>query len=144
MNSLPKIKRILISIDGSKNSFKGLDYAIYLARQCKATITGLCVIPVYPPIAMPGLTSSFRTKMTKDANKFMNKAKTISAQNGVVFNKKIINGIPTEDIVNFANKNKFDLVVIGHRGHSIAREIFLGSVANSTVHKSKVPVLVIK
>ena len=42
------IKKILVPIDGSKNSMRGLDEAIYLARQCHATITGLYVIPIYP------------------------------------------------------------------------------------------------
>lgn len=144
MKSLPKIRKILVSLDGSKNSLKGLDYTIYLARQCNSIITGLCVVPIYPPIAVPGLTSSFRSKMTKDAKKFMYDAKTQAAQSGIDFNGKIIYGIPTEDVVNFANKNKFDLVVIGHRSHGAVREMFLGSVANSTVHKSKIPVLVIK
>ena len=139
-----KIRKILVSLDGSKNSLKGLEHAIYLARQCQATITGLCVVPIYPPIAMPGISSSFKSKMTKDAKKFLDEAKTRAAQNGIVFIEKIIQGIPTEDVVNFANKNKFDLVVVGHRGHSSVRELFLGSVANSTVHKSKIPVLVIK
>ena len=41
------IKKILVPLDGSKNSLKGLNEAIYLARQCGATITGLCVIPLY-------------------------------------------------------------------------------------------------
>jgi nucleotide-binding universal stress UspA family protein len=139
-----KIGKILVSLDGSKNSLKGLEYSIYLARHCQATITGLCVVPIYPPIAMPGISSSFKSKMTKDAKKFLDEAKTIAAQNGIVFNEKIIQGIPSEDVVNFANKNKFDLVVVGHRGHSSVRELFLGSVANSTVHKSKIPVLVVK
>jgi len=139
-----KIRKILVSLDGSKNSLKGLEHAIYLARQCQATITGLCVVPIYPPIAMPRISTSFKSKMTKDAKKFLDEAKTRAAQNGIVFNEKIIQGIPTEDVVNFANKNKFDLVVVGHRGHSTVRELFLGSVANSTVHKSKIPVLVVK
>jgi nucleotide-binding universal stress UspA family protein len=36
-----KIKKILVPLDGSKNSMRGLDEGIYLARQCQATITGL-------------------------------------------------------------------------------------------------------
>jgi nucleotide-binding universal stress UspA family protein len=43
-----KIKKILVPLDGSKNSMRGLDEGIYLARQCQATITGLYVIPIYP------------------------------------------------------------------------------------------------
>jgi nucleotide-binding universal stress UspA family protein len=42
-----KISKIVVSMDGSEKSFKALKEAIYLARQCHSTITGLCVIPIY-------------------------------------------------------------------------------------------------
>ena len=44
----------------------------------------------------------------------------------------------------FANNKQFDIVVIGSRGQSGLKEVFLGSVANAIIHKSKLPVLVIK
>ena len=49
-------------------------------------------------------------------------------------------------IAKFANnkKNGIDLVVIGARGRSSAKELFLGSVSNYVLHKSKKPVLVVK
>lgn len=140
-----KINKILVPLDGSKNSMRGLNEAIYLARQCSATITGLCIIsPLYPPIRLPGIIKSYETHMTKTAKKFMIEAKKLSAQNGIVFNEKIIHGIPTLDIVEFANDKRFDLIVMGSRGLSPLKEMFLGSVANAVVHKSKVPVLVVK
>ena len=43
------IKKILVPLDGSKNSFRGLNEAIYLARQCHATITGLYVVTLVLP-----------------------------------------------------------------------------------------------
>jgi len=43
-----------------------------------------------------------------------------------------------------ANSKKFDIIVIGSRGQSGLKEVFLGSVARAIVHKSKIPVLVIK
>jgi len=42
-----KIKKILVPLDGSKNSLRGLDMAITLARASNATITGIYV--VYAP-----------------------------------------------------------------------------------------------
>jgi len=38
-----KTKKILVPIDGSKNSIRGLDMAIHLARQSQGTITALAV-----------------------------------------------------------------------------------------------------
>ncbi|MFB5605949.1 MAG: universal stress protein [Nitrosarchaeum sp.] len=137
------IKKILVPLDGSKNSMRGLDEAIYLARQCHATITGLYVIPIYPrnftDVIMP-----YQIHLTKSAKKFMEIAKINCAQKGIVFKSKIIFGSPTIEIDEMAKKKGFDIIVIGSRGMGSIKEIFLGSVANAIIHKSKIPVLVIK
>ena len=137
------IKKILVPIDGSKSSFKGLDEAIYLARQCGATITGLCVIPLYT-INLGKLLTSLKNQSTKEAKKLLSEAKTISARKGIVFYEKIIYGNEAWEITEFANFKKFDLIVIGSRGIGPIKEMFLGSVANMVLHKSKTPVLVVK
>jgi nucleotide-binding universal stress UspA family protein len=74
----------------------------------------------------------------------MESAKTICAQKGIMFNSKIVFGSPTIEIDEMAQNKEFDIIVIGSRGQSGLKEAFLGSVANAIVHKSKVPVLVIK
>jgi nucleotide-binding universal stress UspA family protein len=138
-----KITKILVPIDGSANSFKALDKAIYLARQCHGTITGLCIIPIYT-INLGKLLTSLKNQSQKEAKKFMAKAKKQCAQNGIVFHEKIIYGNQSWEITEFAAYKKFDLIVIGSRGMSRVKEAFLGSVVNMVVHKSKVPVLVVK
>ena len=138
-----KITKILVPIDGSANSFKALNEAIYLARQCHGTITGLCIIPIYN-INLGKLLTSLKNQSQKEAKKFMAEAKKQCAQNGIVFSEKIIYGNQAWEITEFASYKKFDLIVIGSRGMSRVKEAFLGSVANMVVHKSKVPVLVVK
>src|SRR5574340_119388 len=138
------IKKILVSLDGSKKSFKGLDMAITLAKPFGATLVGLCVIPNEPPIFMPGMSSSFKKKMTEEAKKFLERAKKISENNGIEFKYWIANGVPREYVAEFANNRPFDMIVIGGRSHGRIRELLLGSVAHSTVHQSEIPVLVVK
>lgn len=137
-----KVKKILVPIDGSKNSIRGLDSAIYLARQCNATITGVYVhhMPAAYSIHPLGFLGIKTTKMKKT----LESAKTRAAKQGIVFKSKIITGVPGYDIVNFAQKKKFDLIVIGARGLGSVKEVFLGSVSNYVVHKSKIPVVIIK
>ena len=139
-----QIQKILVPMDGSKNSFRGLDTAIYLARQFDATITGLYVVPVYPSFTVAGLTGSFRSKMTKYAQKFLSDAKTKAAQSGVMFHEKIVSGIAMDYVASYANTGNFDLIVLVHRVHSSAWEMFFGSVVNATVHRSKIPIFVVK
>jgi len=137
-----QVRKILVPMDGSKNSFRGLDTAIFLARQCGATITGLFVVPIYPKSFMPiTYAKEYITKTVKD---FMEDAKKRSAQNGIVFVGKTIVGKESSEIIDFAAKNKFDIIVIGARGLGSVKEAFLGSVSHAIVQKSKIPVLIVK
>ena len=138
-----KIKKILIALDGYKNSIRGLAEGIYLARQCQATITGLYVIPIYPRNFADAI-MPFQIHLTKFAKNFMNEAKIKCAQKGIIFKSKVIFGSPTVEIEEFSRKGKFDVIIVGSRGQSGLKETFLGSVAKVIVHKSKVPVLVVK
>lgn len=137
------IKKILVPLDGSKNSMRGLDEAIYLARQCHATITGLYVVPIYPRNFADAI-MPYQIHLTKSAKIFMNNAKNRCAQKGIVFKSKITLGSPISEINDLATDKKFDIIVIGSRGQSGLKETFLGSTSNFVLHKSKTPVLIVK
>ena len=137
------IKKILVPLDGSTNSMRGLNEAIYLARQCHSTITGLYVVPLSRPRTNSQV-SYVEKHLLKHASAFMANAKKRAAQNGIDFSDDIMYGDEGAEIVSYANNKKFDIIVIGSRGQSGLKEVFLGSVANAVIHKSKIPVLVIK
>ena len=73
MASLKKIKKILVPMDGSPNSFRGLDYAITIARNCHATIEGIYITPLSPPDS-PDQRGYIRDYLLKTAKKFMEKS----------------------------------------------------------------------
>ena len=136
------IKKILVPMDGSKNSMRGLDEAIYLARQCHAIITGLYVIPISN--STDSQISNLEKYLLDNASKFMSKAKTRAAQNGIIFDDAIIHGDEGPKIISYANNKSYDIIVIGSRGMGSIKEIFLGSTSNYVLHKSKIPVLIVK
>lgn len=138
-----RIKKILVPLDGSRNSIKGLDNAIYLARQCQATITGIYVLPRVPVRSYRAIQYPEK-ELLKDADKNMEYAKKHSAQNGIIFQKKISFGDPGYTITKYAKDKKFDIIVIGARGRGSIKEIFFGSVSNYVLHKANMPVLIIK
>ncbi len=138
-----RINRILVPLDGSKNSHRGLKKAIYLARECGATITGIHVLPV-PTLTVIHSIRLISENSRKEAKRIMASAKKYSAQNGIEFKEKIAHGDPGEEIVGFGQNKKFDLTVIGSRGLGAAKEMFLGSVSNYVMHKSKKPVMIVK
>jgi nucleotide-binding universal stress UspA family protein len=140
-----KIKKILVPLDGSKNSFRGLDEAISLARACHGTISALYIktalpLMVFHPIGFMNL------NQVPEAKKFLISAKTRAAKKGILLTHKIIGGEPAFDIFQYSHnkKNKIDLVVIGARGRGLAKELFFGSVSNYVLRKSKLPVLIVK
>jgi nucleotide-binding universal stress UspA family protein len=137
------IKRILVPFDGSKNSIRGLDNAIYLARQCQATITGIYILPRVPVRTYRAIQYPEK-EMLKDADSNMEYAKKHCAQNGIVFERKISFGDPGYMIVKYARDRKFDIIVIGARGRGSIKEVFFGSVSNYVVHKAGMPVLIVK
>lgn len=135
-------KNILVALDGSNNSKRGLDMAIYLARQFNTKLVGIYVISDIPKkyynLDYP------EKPLLIAADKIMESAKKRCAQNGILFDKKVDFGDPGLKITKFAKSLNFDLIVIGTRGLSSIKEKFLGSVSNYVLHKSSVPVLIVK
>ena len=50
----------------------------------------------------------------------------------------------TKTLLTFAKSNKIDLIVIGSKGQSGLKELFLGSISNGVVQRASYPVFVIK
>jgi nucleotide-binding universal stress UspA family protein len=138
-----KIKKILVPMDGSKTSFRALDNAIEIARACHATILGVHVISFLPTEFMPAVVP-YKIYQKKEAGIFLEKSKTLAAKKGILFKYVIIYGNPVEQIIALARAKKFDLIVIGARGKGRLAEAFLGSISNAILHKSAIPVMIVK
>ena len=136
------IKKILVPLDGSENSLRGLDAAIYHAQKSQAEITAINILPNMPEMFRDA--PPYSEKAQKDAENMMTEAKKRTSENDVKFQDKIVRGSTGKELVKFAEENNFDLITIGSRGISSVKEAFLGSVSNYVSHKSNVPVLIIK
>jgi len=111
-----RFKKILVGIDGSTNSMRGLNQAISLTRQSQGSITRIHVLPEFLPSYEINI-KSYRAQLSKQGKKFMESAKTSASRHGIEFHKKIASSKNTVDtIVGFASKNKFDVIIIGSRG----------------------------
>ena len=140
------MKKILVPIDGSSNSFRGLSKAIDLAKKDNAVVFSLHVIVLSPSIAIGGSRRSPKNEIEKKIDKtIISTAKKKCTQKDIPFEYKVIYGAdPGYDIVKFANKHRFEMVVMGARGLNSLKKIFLGSASDYVLKKAKIPVLIVK
>ena len=137
----PKIRKILVPLDGSKNSLRGLKFALNLAKQSGSSIIGLHVSSL--PFFLK--TPSIIAQKNKKSKKIISQAIILSQKEKIPFKAEIKQSDNIgRTIVSFAETNKIDLIVIGSRGPDPVLELFLGSVANYVLNKSKIPITVIK
>jgi len=136
-----QIKKILVPLDGSKNSLRGLKKAIYLAKEHKASLAFIYVVHQIPKsegkiIRELGITSNEPT--------FLLTARMLAKKNGIPSSDRVVTGDPGHAILDYSNTHNVDLIVIGARGLSAYKEIFLGSVSNYVMQKAKTDVMIIK
>lgn len=136
-------KKILVPLDGSKNAQRALEQAITFAKQFDSKIMGISVVHHVPVTGIHNV-KAMRDAWVKEAKKTLAKAKKHCAQRGVDFIEKVTTGYAGDEIVNHAQKNNCDLIVMGSRGLSGAKAAILGSVSNHVLHKSKLPVVIVK
>ena len=132
----------MVPLDGSKNSLRGMKFAAAIAKQSGASIIGLNInsFPMFIKTS-----STLRNQAKLKSKDILKDAKAIAQKVNISFlgitqvGKNVGN-----TIVSFAEGHKVDMIVIGSRGPDSEHELFLGSVANYVVIKSKIPVTIIK
>jgi nucleotide-binding universal stress UspA family protein len=138
-----EIKKILVPIDTSPNSILGLKKAIYLASRCGASITAFHVLEL-PISSVIRITDSMLEKGIKKADRIISECIKISDKEEIGVDYKTSSGRPGSEILKYAQKNNFDLIIIGARGLGAGKELLLGSISSYVIHKSKIPVMVVR
>jgi universal stress protein A len=142
------IQNILLPTDFSNLSLSAARYAIDIAKQYGAKIHFLNVLEKTPPILAIRSLDLSEDKIIKtieeDARSSLNKAlDTINRDKGVEIIPVIQKGIDFEIIIDYAESNKIDLIVIATHGRTGILHTLLGSVAEKVIRYAKCPVLVI-
>lgn len=146
-----KISKILVCIDGSKESVAAGHYSISLAKKYNARLISLSVV-LFPVISNGRLWDArslqeLREEGISQAESYLKLISENARKNGVQLDKtKVIEGsVPTvHNIVNYAEKENVDLIVIGTKGRSGFKKQLLGSVALGVVTYAHCPVIVVR
>jgi len=136
------MKKILVPVDGSKYSDEAVKYACNIAQQFNSEIILLNVIP---DILSDGDAGFINYKsLEESAQKKIAAAEKIVTANGLTASTRIKSGPTADTIVNTAEEQATDLIVVGSRGLSTAKRFLLGSVSNSVSHHAPCPVLIVR
>ncbi|PZM66022.1 universal stress protein [Paenibacillus dendritiformis] len=137
-------QRILLAADGSKNSIRAAQEAAKIASLAPESFVEILFIADLSKIKNEVLHSQDHEEIElKRQQKLIPVAEQLSAKN-VKHETKIITGDPGPAIVEYANNEKVDLVIIGSRGLNTFQEFVLGSVSHKVVKRVQCPVMVVK
>lgn len=137
--------KILVSYDDSKLSKLALAKAIELAEldsQTEIDVLNVVTVPTNQFI-VGDVYREVRESTFKYGNDIVAKAESALADLPNRTHTFVEEGQPVRTILDFAESNGYDLIVIGSRGLSGVKE-FLGSVSHGVVQRSKLPVLIVK
>jgi len=140
------INRILWATDGSKDSFEALRYAELIARNCKADIHGLTVLPedykffdTFPPEEKQKLKNSIKETLELEKRKSLEEVKKKLEQNNLQFSYNIAKGIVPKEITTAAERENVDLIALG-KGRSVDKFI-LGGTVLKVLRNCTIPIL---
>jgi len=158
-----KFSKILVAIDGSEISMKAAVYAIDIANRKGKEAENVQLIGL-TVIELTNLSYSFFATASgyyeaeklevkrKEAQQSLDKVEKLAVNNTNNNNKIQFKSEIIEDpisrigsaIVDYAERENIDLIVIGSRGRSGFKKMLLGSVASDVVTYAHCPVLVVK
>jgi nucleotide-binding universal stress UspA family protein len=159
-----KFSKILVAIDGSEQSMNAAYYAIGIANR-KGNEVGRVQLIGLTVLDLTKLSSSFFATASgyygakeleekrKEAQQWLDKVEKLASNeennndNNVKFKSEIIEDPISRvgsAIVDYAERENVDLIVIGTRGRTGFKKILLGSVASDVVTYAHCPVLIVK
>ena len=139
-------KRILAPVDLSEVSSKIAPYVSELAARLDAELHLLFVARVFEYYANiyvihPAI-RNFEAEIVKGAEKKLEEFVDTHFKDRLP-KVKIVSGDPAEEILNYAESEKMDLIIIGTHGRKSIGQVVFGSIAERIVQKSPVPVLTV-
>lgn len=143
-------KKILVPIDGSKQSYIALENAITLQSKFDSELLILTVFRHYShkeasmSMAVADMDESMDEILRKHATHVAEEGKQLAIKEGSVNVRAFVkNGPPARTIVDFSKKREIDLIVLGSRGEGDLESFLLGSVSHKVTGLASCPVLVV-
>jgi len=146
--------KILVCVDGSKYSDLALSKAISLSEKYNSKLFLVNVIDehlidFWNETEYAVGTKRPQTHLKKDSKIMLETEKMLKRYSKKIpqtidYSEKILVGDISNEIVNYANKTKIDLIIVGVRGLGKFKKLLLGSISSKISDYSSCSVLIIK
>jgi nucleotide-binding universal stress UspA family protein len=142
------IKKIICPTDFSDPSYEGLQAAREFAQYFSAELILVHIIfpgPIVPGVAKPGFHIPAALKAMQDtAEKTLEDLTLKKMLEDIAVRTLVINGKPAYEIVNLADEENADIIVISTHGESGWQKFLFGSVTEKVIRTAACPVLTIR
>lgn len=140
-------KRILVPTDGSELSGKAIDAAVALAKSMRASLVGMTAVEPYSYSSLseyrPETMQDYEKRMEAVTAQRLGRIADAAARAGVPVETTAINSFsPYEAIIDAANEESCDLIVMASHGRRGLNAVLLGSETQKVLTHSKIPVMV--
>ena len=143
-----RYSKILVAIDGSKESINAARYAIGLAKKDNAHIIALTAMHLpslygWSPVESP---YTWQKKYARERKKWFEEIEKLARRNNVKIRTEIVESTMSAQgtIVRYAKEHNVDAIVVGTRGTSGFAKQLLGSTALGVVTYAHCTVIVVK
>lgn len=138
-------KNILVPVDGSEMSLKGVQEAADMAAKMDAKVTLFHVVAPLPASVRSMINErELLSELMKEGQKILEEAKNIfSAQNQEVEMEMVL-GDYAQEILEKAKRNKHDLIIMGSKGKGAIEGFIMGSVTKRVTRYAPCSVLIVR
>ena len=140
-------KQILVPLDFSPCSERGLEYALAFAGEFNASLSLLQVVDAFPIESLIGFESSRPSNdwLIEQSRKRLKQLARKLTATGAITGEPIVNfGKPFQEIVRVAKDRGVDLIILATHGYTGLKHIQLGSTTERVVRHAPCPVLVVR
>jgi nucleotide-binding universal stress UspA family protein len=135
-------RKILLATDGSENAKSAACSGLEIARNTGAKVYAVYVAGISCCSSL--MPESYDWEIGKEGSEAVAEIEEMGREVGVSVNTVLLQGYPAQEILNFAEKNEIDLIVMGTHGNTGIDRFLLGGVTEKVVRHANVEVLVVR
>lgn len=144
--TVPDIRRILVTLDGSIYSESVLPYARAFAKIFASELV-LLTVPAVPQVenyrAAADIVETIRAKIEINMRKFLEAVASSLRDDGVRVRTRVTGSMPMRTIISISEEENADMIMITSRGRGGLDLFMLGSVVQRVVQNTQNPVFMV-